>query len=293
MPVLRSMLFAPGNHARHVQKALHGDADAVILDLEDACPVAEKAATRALVVEALLGPRRPLGYVRINALSTEYAYGDLLAVVHANVDGIMLPKVEGALQLSMADWLITELERERGLRAGSVDLLPLIETGRGFAALEEIARACSRVRRLAFGAGDLTTDLGIAWTTGELELLKFRSDLVVASRAAELEPPIDLAWIVLNEPNGLRQSIEWGRAMGFQGKLCIHPDQVGAINAAFAPSEAQIAKARRIIAAYEDAEQRGSGAIQVDGMMVDYPLVLRARRLLDAGEHIRRSNAGS
>jgi citrate lyase subunit beta/citryl-CoA lyase len=287
MPVLRSMLFAPGNHARRVEKALSGDADAVILDLEDACPVSEKAATRPRVVEALRRPRTTLGYVRINALSTEYAYGDLLAVVQAGVDGIMLPKVERAHQLRTADWLITQLERERGLRPGCIDLLPLIETGKGFAALEEITRACSRVRRLAFGAGDLTTDLGITWTTGELELVKFRSDLILASRAADLEPPIDLAWIVLNEPKGLQQSIEWGRVLGFQGKLCIHPDHVGAINAAFTPSEAQLANARRIVAAFEDAEQRGSAAINVDGMMIDYPIVHQARRLLDAAQRIR------
>jgi citrate lyase subunit beta/citryl-CoA lyase len=281
------MLFAPGNHARRVEKALSGHADAVILDLEDACPVAEKAATRIRVVEALRHPRTPLGYVRVNALSTEYAYGDLLAVVRAGVDGIVLTKIENAHQLRTADWLITQLERERGLEPGRIDLLPLIETGKGFAALEEIARACSRVRRLAFGAGDLTTDLGITCAAGELELLKFRSDLVMTSRAADLEPPIDLAWLVLNEPNGLQQSIESGRNLGFQGKLCIHPDHVAAINAAFTPSESQLAKARRIVAAFEDAEQRGSAAIQVDGLMIDYPIVRQARRLLDAAERIR------
>jgi len=289
MAVLRSMLFAPGNHARRVEKALSGDADAVILDLEDACPTAEKIATRTVVVEALKShrPAGPLGYVRINALTTEFAYGDFLAVARAHVDGIMLTKVESADQLRTADWLLTQLERERALPAGRIDLLPLVETAKGFAAVGEIARACKRVRRLAFGAGDFTTDMGITWSSGELELLKFRSDLVLASRAAQLEPPIDLAWISLQDPRGFEESVRWGRVLGFQGKLCIHPDQVAPINTAFTPSEAQMAKARRVIEAFRQAEERGSAAIQVDGMLVDYPIVYQAQRVLDIAERIR------
>ena len=287
MAVLRSMLFAPGNHARRVQKALSGEADAVILDLEDACPLAEKVATRAVVVAALSSPRRTLGYARINALTTEFAYGDLLAVVHAAIDGIMLTKVESADQLRTCDWLISQLERERGLTPGRIDLLPLVETARGFAALPEIARSCKRVRRLAFGAGDFTTDMGITWSASELELLKFRCDLALASRAAGLEPPIDLAWISLQDPKGFEESVRWGRTLGFQGKLCIHPDHVGPINAAFTPTEEQIAKAGRVIEAFREAERRGSAAIQVDGMLVDYPIVCQAERVLELAERIR------
>lgn len=280
------MLFAPGNHPRRVEKALSGDADAVILDLEDACPLAEKSDTRAVIVEALRAPRNSAGYVRINALTTEFAYGDLLAVVQAHVDGVMLPKVETADQLRTADWLITQLERERGLPPGRMDLLPLVETAKGFAALAEITRACNRVRRLAFGAGDFTVDLGITWSSTELELLKFRSDLVLASRAAALEPPIDLAWISLKDAKGFEESVRWGRVCGFQGKLCIHPDQVAPINAAFTPTEEQLAKARRVVAAFHEAETRGSAAIQVDGMLVDYPIVYQAQRVLELAERI-------
>jgi citrate lyase subunit beta/citryl-CoA lyase len=229
-----------------------------------------------------------LGYVRINALTTEFAYGDLLAVVQPCTDGIMLTKVESADQLRTVDWLMTQLERERGLPPGRIDLLPLVETAKGFAALPEISRACARVRRLAFGAGDFTTDLGITWTSGELELLKFRSDLVLTARAAELEPPIDLAWIRLNDPAGLEESIRWGRVLGFQGKLCIHPDHVPRINDAFTPSEEQIAHARRVIEAFRAAETYGSAAIQVDGRLIDYPIVSQAQRVLDLAERISR-----
>src|SRR5882672_7414981 len=120
MRLLRSLLFAPGNHPRRVEKALTLDTDAVVLDLEDACPVADKVAARTAVVGALQNPRRASGYVRVNALSTEYGYGDLIAVVQHGVDGIMLTKVNGPDEIKLADWMISQQERERGLPPGSV-----------------------------------------------------------------------------------------------------------------------------------------------------------------------------
>ena len=278
------MLFrsAPGNHARRVAKALTLDADAVILDLEDACPIPDKVATRAVVVDALRQPRRARGYVRINALSTEFGYGDLVAVVQREVDGVMLTKVNGPDDVKIADWLMTQLERERGLPQGSVEVLPLIETGSGLANAEAIARAAPRVRRLAFGAGDFTLDLGIRWTREETELVAFRSTLVLASRAAGVEPPIDLAWIDVQDAGGLANSIRWGRTLGFQGKLCIHPDHVGAINEAFSPGEREVEKAQRIVAAFREAESRGSAAFALDGMLIDYAIVHQAERVLAA-----------
>jgi citrate lyase subunit beta/citryl-CoA lyase len=280
--LLRSLLFAPANHARRVAKALALDADAVILDLEDACPLAEKVATRPLVIEALRQPRRGRGYVRVNPLATEFGYGDLCAVVGRGIDGVMLTKVQGADDVKIADWLMTQLERERGLPQGSVELLPLIETGAGLAQAEAIARAAPRVKRLAFGAGDFTLDLGLMWTREETELAAFRSALVLASRAAGVEPPIDLAWIDVQDSVGFANSVRWGRTLGFQGKLCIHPDHVAAINEAFSPSEQEIAKARRIVVAFREAEARGSAALALDGALVDYAIVNRAERVLAA-----------
>lgn len=281
MTLLRSMLFAPGNHARRVEKALTLDADAVILDLEDACPAAEKVATRAVVVAALQNPRRTLGYVRINALTTDFGYGDLCAVVQRGVDGVMLTKVDGPDQIRIADWLITQLERERGLAPRSVDLLPLIETGAGLASAEAIARASPRVRRLAFGAGDFTLDMGIRWSSEETELVSFRSALLLASRAAAIEPPIDLAWIDVEDGDGFANSLRWGSTLGFQGKLCIHPSQVEPINQAFSPSSDDVTKARRVVAAFREAELRGSAAFALDGALVDYAIVFKAERVLE------------
>ncbi len=288
MRLLRSLLFTPGNHPRRVEKAVTLDADAVVLDLEDACPVAEKVAARTAVVGALQRPRRASGYVRINALSTEFGYGDLVAVVQHGVDGVMLTKVNSPDDVKLADWMISQQERERGLPAGSVDLLPLIETGAGLAAAEAIGRASKRVRRLAFGAGDMTRDLGIEWTREETELLALRTTLVVASRAAGIEPPIDLAWIVTADAEGFANSVRWGRVLGFQGKLCIHPEQIHAVNTAFSPTQAQVATARRVIEAFREAEASGSAAIVLDGALVDYAIVAQAEQVLARAERIAR-----
>ena len=206
MSVFRSFLFAPGNHARRVEKCLTVGADAVILDLEDAVAMAEKPATRAVVVQALQRPRRGLGYVRVNALSTEWSHGDFLAVVARGVDGIVLPKVERASDILTAEWLLASLERERGLPVGGIDLMPIVETGLGMTHLREILRAGTRVRRVAFGAGDFTLDIGLQWTAGETELLPHRSAFVVESRAAGLEPPVDTVWIRLQDAAGFEAS---------------------------------------------------------------------------------------
>ena len=131
MPPLRSFLFAPGNHPRRVEKALTLDADAVILDLEDAVAIAEKPATRGAVVAAYRQPRSGLLYVRVNAADTEFCHGDFAAIVQRGLDGIILPKVENAAAIQTIDWLLANLERERGLPAGGIDLVPIVETAKG------------------------------------------------------------------------------------------------------------------------------------------------------------------
>lgn len=289
MPVHRSLLFAPGNHPRRVEKCLTLGADAVILDLEDAVAEAEKVATRALVVQALSRPRRSLGYVRVNALGTPWALGDFLAVVAAGVDGIVLPKVESASDLRTGEWLVDSLERDRGLPRDSIDLIPIIETAAGFANMASIAAAARRTRRLAFGAGDFTLDIGLSWSADETELLPYRSQFVVQSRAAGLEPPLDTVWVALDDPEGFRRSAQRGCSLGFQGKLCIHPDQVPVVNECFRPTPRELAHARRVIEAFEQAQREGLAAIQVDGQFVDYPIVYRAQRLVARAQAIERA----
>ncbi|WP_395708757.1 HpcH/HpaI aldolase/citrate lyase family protein [Reyranella sp.] len=282
MPAYRSFLFAPGNHARKVDKVFGCGADNVILDLEDAVARAEKVATRALVAEALRRPRRGGAYIRVNAFATEFCYGDAAAVVGPGLDGIILPMVESREQIMAFDWLVGSLERERGMPLGGIDIIPIIETAKGIANACAIADAGTRVKRMAFGAGDYTLDVNMEWTRGESELEHARAEMVVASRAGSLEAPIDTVWVHIKDLDGLASSARRARQLGFQGKMCIYPPQVELVNRAFTPTGKEIAFAKRVVAAFEEAERAGSSSIQLDGFFIDYPIVYKARRTLDA-----------
>jgi citrate lyase subunit beta/citryl-CoA lyase len=279
---MRSLLFAPGNHARRVEKALTLPADGVILDLEDAVAFSEKIGTRATVASALAQPRAGKLYVRVNALASDWCYGDIDAVVRNGLDGIILPKVEHAHELQTAEWLIANLERVRGLPTGAIALIPIIETALGISNLRAICRSGTRTRCLAFGAGDFTLDMGMVWTRSEAELLPHRAACVLESRAAGMDPPLDTVWADLRDTDGFIASAKHAAGLGFQGKMCIHPDQIGPTNAAFTPDEAAVTQAKRIVAAFEKAESEGLASIQLDGQFIDYPIVQRARRVLEA-----------
>ncbi len=295
MPLNRTFLFAPGNHPRRVEKALALGADAVILDLEDAVATADKAAARKPVAEALKLPRRCRGYVRPNAPSSPFCYQDLVETIHDKVDGVVLPKVESAADLHAIDWLLAALERERGIVEGSIDLIPMVETAAGVARVDRILQARSlrpyrapwRVKRCAFGAGDYSLDVGLQPSHEEPELAEARARVVLASRAAGMEGPLDSPWFHLRDMEGFRRALERSRRGGFQGRLCVHPDQVPVANEAFAPSEDEVARAERIVAAFKEAESRGAAAVEVDGQMVDYPIVYRAQALLEAMRAVR------
>lgn len=286
----RSFLFAPGNVARRVEKALTLQADAVIVDLEDSVATAEKAATRKAVAAALERPRRGRGYVRVNAPSTAFCFSDLVETIHRKVDGIVLPKVESAADLHAIDWMIWNLERERGMAEGSLDLIPQIETAAGVQRIDRVLQARSlrpyqapwRVKRVAFGAADYAHELQLIIGPEEAELADARARVVLASRAAGLEGPLDSPWFDFKDLAGFARALERSRRSGFQGRLCVHPDQLGPVNAAYQPSAAELARAERIVAAFREAEAKGEAAVQVDGQMIDYPVAYRAQALLDA-----------
>ncbi len=280
MGTFRTFLFAPANHPRRTEKAFTLGADAVILDLEDACAVSEKIPSRAKVVEAMKLPRTCLGYVRVNPMSTIYAYGDIQETIQAGLDGVVLPKVETAAEAQTADWLIKQLERERGLTLGSIDLMPIIETALGLANLASILATTDRIKRVAFGAGDFTLDLGLRWSRNELELLTYRNQIALLSRAAGKEPPIDTVWVDLKDAEGFEQSTLHIKDLGYQGKMCIHPDQIAVANRCFTPTPEQVARAQRVVDAFAAAEAAGSSSIQLDGQFIDYPIVYAAQRVL-------------
>lgn len=284
---LRSLLFAPGNHARRVEKALSLEADAVILDLEDAVAIGEKPATRAIVAAVFARPRQGLLYVRVNAVDTEFCYGDLVAIVRPGLDGIILPKVESASGIATIDWLLAQLERDQSLPVGAIDLVPIIETARGVQQIDAILAAGTRVRRVAFGAGDFTLDVNMTWSRGESELAHARSVIVTASRASGIDAPLDTVWVDLTDQEGLETSARTALGSGFQGKMCIHPEQLAVVNRVFTPSDTEVAFAERVSAAFAKAEAEGSAAIQLDGKFIDYPIVYRAQRVLQKIAAIR------
>jgi citrate lyase subunit beta/citryl-CoA lyase len=295
MNLNRSFLFAPGNVARRVEKALTLEADAVIVDLEDSVATGEKAATRKSVAEALSRPRRGRGYVRINAPSSEFCYRDLVETLHRKVDGVVVPKIESAADLHAVDWLMWNLEREFGAEPGSIDLMPQIETAAGVQRVDRILQARSlrpyqapwRVKRVAFGGADYAHQLGLNVGMDEAELADARARVVLSSRAAGLEGPLDSPWFHFREAEGFARALERSRRHGFQGRLCVHPDQLAAVNAAYLPSAAELARAERIVAAFREAEARGEAAVQVDGEMVDYPVAYRAQAMIDSVRKIR------
>ena len=277
----RTFLFVPGNHPRKLEKVFDSGADAVIIDLEDAVAIAEKPQTRAVAIAALKKPHKSRGYIRVNAVDTEFCFQDLQNIVGPWLDGIVLPKVESVSDYHMVDWVLGNLERDTGMQVGSIDLMPIIETAQGLAAAREIAACGGRIKRLSFGAGDYTRDLNLQWTFGEGEIAAARSELVLASRLANIEPPIDTVFIHIKEHDHFATSARKGREFGFQGKLCIHPNQVEATHAAYTPTEEEAVWARKIIASFVEAEKQGSASIQVDGYFVDYPIVEKAQAIVD------------
>ncbi|NDG50183.1 MAG: CoA ester lyase [Rhodospirillales bacterium] len=286
----RTFLFAPGDHARRAEKVLTTGADAAILDLEDAVAISAKVAARALVRAALERPRTSRGFVRVNSFDTKFCPGDIQAVVSKQLDGLVLPKLEDPAQLLAVDWLMRDLERGQGLPERGIEVMPIIETARGMATLP-VLMTCAvalggRVKRFSFGAGDYTLDLGMSWDLAETVLEPARAQMVLQSRAAGLEAPIDTVWIELREMEAFHASCARGVALGFQGRLCIHPDQVPIANAAYSPPEAEVARAHRIVAAFAEAEAAGLASIQVEGRFVDYPIVERAQRVIALAERI-------
>tara|TARA_Y100001970_G_scaffold267935_1_gene358592 strand:+ start:54356 stop:55267 length:912 start_codon:yes stop_codon:yes gene_type:complete len=283
---LRSLLFVPGNHLEKVEKVFKSGADAVILDLEDAVAIKDKNSTRKLLPTLLEKHSNdislPIVYVRVNGLDTDYCFEDLTTLVGPYISGVMLPKVEEVWQIPALDWLLTQLEKKENLQNGSIDLLPIIETAKGIASIDKIAESAksTRVKRLTFGAGDLTTDMNMRWTVEENELHHIRGRVALACNASQLEPPIDTVYLRLDDDDGFKSTAIKSRDLGFFGKLCIHPKQVPIANEAFTPTAQEIQNATMIVSAFNEAEKKGSASIKVNGRFVDYPVVSAAKRTL-------------
>jgi citrate lyase beta subunit len=295
LPVPRSMLFVPASRPDMMEKAARSAADAVCLDLEDSVSAGEKAPGRAHVVRALqtLEFGRRLRIVRINALDSAYAYRDLVDVIEAagaQVDMVMVPKVNAPRDLAFVDTLLTQIESAKSLPR-RIGIEAQIETAHGFLNLREIAGASSRLDALIFGPGDYAASMRMP-SSGIGERDAHDDDypghrwhavmhmIVAAARAHDVRC-MDGPYAAFRDPEGLLRAARIARAMGFDGKQCIHPAQLPVVNDLFSPSEAEVMHAQGIVNACAQAEALGQGAAVYEGRMIDAASLRMARTILD------------
>ena len=288
MTPMRSLLFVPAHRANMVEKAAGVPADVIVLDLEDAVPLQEKAAARESIRGSIDSPKAAgkAVHVRINHLDTGLTRDDLSAAIGPGLDGLLFPKAQGAAQIRELDVMIREAELHSGVRPGTVALFPMIETARGVLRCEEIATASTRIAGLAFGGEDYAADIGVPRTPRANEFEYARRVIIHCAIAYGLQP-LDAIYATLHDEPGLIEDARYGRSIGMKGKYVVHPDQVGPVNEVFAPTAAELATARKIVDAYDAAMQGGVGVIDVDGQLVDVPVANRARDLLAYAEAIR------
>src|SRR5713226_2922482 len=280
----RSRLYLPGSEPKYfINAALHGP-DAVILDLEDSVHHAEKDAARILVRNTL----RAVDFgkcermVRINQLPM--GLEDLAEIVPESPDLVLLPKAELPEQVAETDRMIGELKGRYGITR-PIWLMPILESALGIENASAIAQASKNVVALTIGLEDYTADLGVAKTSEGRESLYARSRLVNTARALGVQA-IDSVFSDVGDMDGLRRWAENSRALGFEGMGCIHPGQIPVIHAAFAPSQAEIEKALKIVAAFEEAQQRGLGGVSLGSKMIDPPVVQRAQKLVEMAKRM-------
>jgi citrate lyase subunit beta / citryl-CoA lyase len=282
---LRSLLFVPGDSVRKFAKARGVGADALILDLEDSVAPSQKAAARDIVSQLLeeKAPRDWAFFVRINALDTGLALDDLCAVVKSGLDALLIPKTNGAADVERIAHYLDALEAKAGMPQGSVKLaIVATETAKAMFTLGSYAPAHPRLVGLTWGAEDLSAAIGAidnkeadgAWT---FPYTVARAQCLFAASAAEVAA-IDTLFVDFRDTEGLDRDCRRSRRDGFTGRIAIHPDQVATINRCYAPSEAEIARAEKIVAAF--AANPGAGTLGVDGKMVDIPHLKAAQKTL-------------
>lgn len=291
---MRCPLFIPGNRSDMLRKAARYSPSAYIPDLEDSVPVGNKREARDVTSDSLpylfdLGkPVLP----RVNSLATGLTREDLRAVVGPYIVAISIGKIRTVDEIAVVDRMLSELEADCGIEVGKIGILPWLETASAIVNAYEICCASERVRWVAFGAEDYSADMGISRSVdvggsdtgavdeyGEASLLYARSAVAVAARAADVEA-LDTPYVKFRDTDGLRSEAGLTRRLGYNGKFAIHPAQIDVIDAVFSPTDAEIARARRVLEAARIAGLEGYGSVSLDGEMIDAPVVARARNLL-------------
>lgn len=281
MLLLRTMLFVPGNNMRMLHKAGTLDADAIIIDLEDAVPIEDKETARVFVRDGIekVSKAESMVFVRVNGLATGLAGQDLEESVCEGLDGIVLPKAESKKDILDTEAILEKIEKQKGLRVGSIIIVPILETAKGVLNAAEVAFASKRVAGLSFGAVDFTRDLGVSLSKEGTELSYPRAHIALAARAAGI-PSVDTVFIDIMDREGLIRDSKAAKQLGFRGKLLIHPNQIQPVNEIFTPTQQEVEYCKRVVATFKEAQTRGAGAISLDGKMIDYANYRQAEDIL-------------
>ena len=287
MELLRSVIFVPGNRPNMLERARGFTADIIMVDLEDSVPPGEKVNAREIAREwvPVLRAEGRRVMVRVNSLDTGLTRDELAALVGPDLHGISIGKAESPWDLQEVDRIVTPLESSAGLEPGHVRVIPWIENARAIMYVQQIAAASSRIIALAFGAEDYTNDMGIQRTDLGEEVYFPRATVSIAARAAGIAS-LDSPFVAFRDSEGLERDAQAARQMGYTGKFAIHPSQIETFNRVFSPDPEDVAYARRVLDAWRKAEASGRGSLDLDGKMVDVPVVKRAQNLVALAEAI-------
>jgi citrate lyase subunit beta/citryl-CoA lyase len=287
LPFFRSILFVPGIRPEFILKAEAATPDALVLDLEDSVAQEAKAIARKHVAEALQSRVDRFTLIRVNHPDAGMLEDDLAVLAPHAMQAIMLPKVDNPSDVLAIDRLLTDFERVNALALNSISVIVTVESAVGLRNLYDSIKAAPRVRGAGLASaeeGDLIFDIGAQWTADGVALAYARGKFVCDARAAKVHWLLDGAFMNLTSADALDRESRLARTYGFNGKVAIHPKQVSVINKAFSPSPEELNRARKLIEAFKVAEAKGLGAVQFEGMMVDYANVKNAEQLL-AMEH--------
>lgn len=281
---VRSMLYAPGDDSHKLGRAIASTADAVVCDWEDAVEAGRKESARQItsdVVSSLPDAERTRVFVRVNGLDSGRFYADLAVALALGVGGVIVPKVESELELAAAGGA-ARVRAELAGRSEGTEIWGIIETALGLVRCREIAaHASGYLSGILFGQVDLSRDLGASWATVPAALMAAKVQVVAAARAAGLAQPLDGPWTNVRSLDGLEDSCLESRAMGFAGRVVIHPSHLECVNRVYSfVDEGSLQWARRTVQGFERAQREGLAAVAIDGEMVDYPIYYRAQEML-------------
>jgi len=281
--LLRSFLFVPGNNKKFIDKAKTLNADIICLDLEDSVPSDDKESARQMIIEALKVRAEFKGevYVRTNPFASGMVQEDLKAVVQKGIDGVVIPKVNEPNEVIELSKLINELEHERSIKEGAVEMMPSIESAKGVVNAYEIASASPRVSALVFGVFDFLFDMGLEYIEDDVEYNYARAKVPVDARAAGVYA-VDSIWQRIDDMNGLIKDATAGMKLGYKGKSIIHPSQIEPVHKIFVPNKEEVEWAKKVVDALNGAMGEGKGAVRLEGKMIDAVHYKRAKAVLEA-----------